>query len=277
MQQEKVTNLFRIGEFSKLGKTSIKTLRYYDECGILKPDKVDLFNNYRYYSTEQLFTLYKIQSLRSAGLTLSEIAEILSGADAETILKERRKELQTDLARIESRISVLDFLLTETSTEKNMYSAVIKEIPECIVFSKTGCVKQYADFMSLIPEIGAEVAAANPDLKCSVPDYCFIQYLDAGYQTENIRYEFCQAVETFGKETETIIFKRLPAATVVSILHKGPYEELGRAYAFIFDWIEKNGHSVCGMPRECYIDGIWNCETADDWLTELQIPVTRKS
>ena len=103
-----------------------------------------------------------------------------------------------------------------------------------------------------------------------------MQYPDKGYQTENVRYEFCQSVESFGVETETITFRKLPAATVVSILHKGRYDDLGRAYAFVFDWIEKNGYTVCGMPRECYIDGVWNCESENDWLTELQIPVGRE-
>ena len=272
-----MTNLFRIGEFSRLGKTSIKTLRYYDECGLLKPDKIDRFNSYRYYSTAQLFTLYRIQSLRAAGLSISEIADVLSGADEEFILRQKRNALLDDLAQIKRRIAAVDYLLAESGSEKkSMYSAVIKEIPECIVFAKTGCVKHYADFMTLIPEIGAEVAAANPNLKCTVPDYCFMQYIDKGYQTENVRYEFCQAVESFGVETETITFKKLPAATVVSILHKGHYDDLGRAYAFVFDWIEKNGYTVCGMPRECYIDGVWNCESESDWLTELQIPVKQE-
>ena len=155
-----MTNLFRIGEFSRLGKTSIKTLRYYDECGLLKPDKIDRFNSYRYYSTAQLFTLYRIKSLRAAGLSISEIADVLSGADEESILRQKRNALLDDLAQIKRRIAATDYLLAESGLEKKyMYSAVIKEIPECIVFAKTGCAKHYADFMTLIPEIGAEVAA----------------------------------------------------------------------------------------------------------------------
>ena len=272
-----MTNLFRIGEFSKLGKTSIKTLRYYDECGLLKPDKVDIFNNYRYYSTAQLSTLYKIQSLRSAGLSIAEISEINSGADASAILRRKHSELNSDLTHIQNRIFVVEYLLSGDVLEDKMsYSAVIKEIPECIVFSRIGCVKHYSDFMSVIPEIGAEVAAANPTLKCSVPDYCFTKYLDNGYHTENVRYEFCQAVESFGVDTETVKFKKLPAITVVSVLHKGSYDDLGRAYAFVFEWIEKNGYSVCDIPRECYIDGIWNSDSEDDWLTEIQIPVIQE-
>ncbi len=31
-----------------------------------------------------------------------------------------------------------------------------------------------------------------------------------------------------------------------------------------------------GEPREAYIDGIWNREKEEDWLTEIQIPVSAK-
>lgn len=42
--------MFRIGEFANLNKISIKTLRYYDELGLLKPMEVDWQTGYRYYS-----------------------------------------------------------------------------------------------------------------------------------------------------------------------------------------------------------------------------------
>ena len=56
--------LYRIGEFSKMSKTTIKTLRYYDEIGLLKPEETDKFAGYRLYTTDQLFKLHKIQSYR---------------------------------------------------------------------------------------------------------------------------------------------------------------------------------------------------------------------
>ena len=61
----------------------------------------------------------------------------------------------------------------------------------------------------------------------------------------------------------------------VSIMHKGDYAGLPKAYAYAFKWIEENGYQVLDNPRESYIDGIWNKESKDEWLTELQIPVTK--
>lgn len=51
---------------------------------------------------------------------------------------------------------------------------------------------------------------------------------------------------------------------------------LPKAYAFAFKWIEDNGYLVSDNPRESYIDGIWNQEAEENWLTELQILVVKK-
>ena len=37
--------------------------------------------------------------------------------------------------------------------------------------------------------------------------------------------------------------------------------------------LEEKGYIVSGLSRECYIDGIWNKESEEDWLTEIQLPV----
>ena len=45
--------MFKIGDFSKLSQVSIKTLRYYDEIGLLRPGEIDRFTGYRYYAAGQ--------------------------------------------------------------------------------------------------------------------------------------------------------------------------------------------------------------------------------
>ena len=46
--------MLKIGEFSRLSQVTVKTLRYYDEIGLLKPSEIDRFTDYRYYSLDQL-------------------------------------------------------------------------------------------------------------------------------------------------------------------------------------------------------------------------------
>ena len=83
--------MFRIGEFSKMTKTTIKTLRYYDEAQLLK--------------------LHRIQSLRQAGLSIEEIRQILSGKDAVPLLEKRRGELMSELTETQHQLSRIQFIL----------------------------------------------------------------------------------------------------------------------------------------------------------------------
>ena len=54
---------YKIGEFSKLVGISVKTLRYYDECGVLKPSKIDTFTGCRGVS----FRLFLTNRIRCRG------------------------------------------------------------------------------------------------------------------------------------------------------------------------------------------------------------------
>ncbi len=55
--------MLRIGLFSKLGKTTIQTLRHYDETGLLRPVFTDESTGYRFYDVSQLARLHEIVNL----------------------------------------------------------------------------------------------------------------------------------------------------------------------------------------------------------------------
>lgn len=63
--------------------------------------------------------------------------------------------------------------------------------------------------------------------------------------------------------------------TAACVLHKGPYEGFPKSYAAILKWVEENGFEIIDKPRESYIDGIWNKDFEEDWLTEIQFPVRK--
>lgn len=49
------------------------------------------------------------------------------------------------------------------------------------------------------------------------------------------------------------------------------------AYAAVIQFVENNGYRITGPFRESYIDGIWNKESEEEWLTEIQLPVEKIS
>ena len=238
--------MFRIGEFSKMSKTTIKTLRYYDEIGLLKPERTDKFTSHRFYSTEQLFLLHRIQELRQIGLSINEINMILSGHDCEPFLRKRKAELVSEIAEGQSQLSRLEFILQGENIMN--YSATIKELPKCIVYSKRLTIPNYDAYFEVIPEIGKTIEKKYPQLKCAVPEYCFVVYLDGEHKEKDINIEFCEAIDKVYPDFDDFKFKEIKAVTAVS-----------------------------DNPRESYIDGIWNKENESDWLTEIQIPVYKEA
>lgn len=263
-------SLLKIGEFSKLSLTTVKALRYYEKEGLLLPAFVDEWNGYRYYQTRQLETAARIKAYRQLDLSIEEIKAIFMGQDERAILTRKAHELRDLQDDIDVRLSVINHILEENDMK---YQVTEKEIGECIVYYAEKRLDNVADKMLFIPQSGAERAMLNPELKCAVPEYEFCEYLDEEYKETDVLIRHSQAVTAFGKENENIKFRTVPATKVLSIYHKGAYEQLGEAYAYIMRYAEENRYKVCGLARECYIDGIWNKESEEEWLTEIQLPV----
>src|SRR6266849_2891268 len=73
----RVRIVLKIGEFARVGQVSIATLRYYDQCGLLKPNALDPDTGYRYYSLDQLARLNRILALKDLGFPLEQVAHLL--------------------------------------------------------------------------------------------------------------------------------------------------------------------------------------------------------
>lgn len=262
--------MLKIGEFSKLSMLTIKTLRFYEREGLLVPAKVDEWTGYRFYETSQLETAARLKALRQLDFSVAEIKEFLNGVPLKDALAKKAEELRFKQADIARRLSVIKYL----SEDRNMkYQAVIKEIAETVVYSEERVLKNYGEVTDLILGSGTECLRLNPNIECVKPDYGFCEYLDGEHKETDIRTRYSQAVTKQGVGNERIKFRTLPATRAICIYHKGSYDSLGEAYSFIYEYAEKNGYTVTDFARECYIDGMWNKESPDEWLTEIQLPI----
>lgn len=269
--------MYRIGLFSKINRVSIKTLRYYDEVGLLKSVYVDEENGYRYYTSDQFPRLHQIIALRQIGFSIEEIQSILNSQNVEGIFWQRKAELNDEIEKSKQQMLKIEHYLDAMQKGFNMsYQVAIKDLPEVIVYSKYMTIPNYDYYFEVVPSIGEKVLEANPGIQCTVPPYCFIIYHDGEYRERDINVELCEAVTEWGNETEDIKFKKIDYVPEAACLyHKGPFRTLGSSYAYLFKWINDNGYTPCQPPRESYIDGIWNKDDENDWLTEIQVPVVK--
>ena len=75
-----------IAQVARMSKVTSRTLRHYDEIGLLKPVRVDQFTGYRYYSVAQLPRLNRILALKDLGFSLDQIAVVLQ-EEAHTVMR----------------------------------------------------------------------------------------------------------------------------------------------------------------------------------------------
>ena len=151
-----------------------------------------------------------------------------------------------------------------------------KVIPSYYIYYKDGMLKDYSEVSRFIQKAGMECLELNPEIKYVEPDYCFVNYLDGEYREKIIEIRYAQAVvknDKQFKENEYIKFMDLPETKWICIYHKGAYNTLGISYGKIIKYIEDNKLQIVECPRECYIDGIWNKENVEEWLTEIQVPI----
>ena len=266
--------MFKIGDFSKLSKVTIKALRYYEKEGLIIPAYIDEANGYRYYESNQLLEISRIISLRQIGLSIEEIKKLIKNEESlENILKIKKEEIENTINKYNYQLSKINYLLEEKAMKEEIFE---KTIPAYYVYYKEGVLKDYSEASEFIQKSGMECLELNPNIRCIEPDYCFVNYLDGEYKEKNIKVRYAQAVikeqEPF-KENDKIKFMNIPETKCICIYHKGSYDELGASYGKIMKYIEDNKLEIKDFPRECYIDGIWNKENIEDWLTEIQVPI----
>lgn len=101
----------KIGEFANICNTKISVLRHYDKQNLLKPEYIDRFTGYRYYSKEQISVFFRITALKKAGFSLSEIKEILARVhhDEEilALFDQKKSELHLMLSNLEEAKKIM--------------------------------------------------------------------------------------------------------------------------------------------------------------------------
>lgn len=101
--------MFTVKQLSKLAGVTPRTLRFYDEIGLLKPSQIGE-NGYRYYGEESLFRLQQILLYRELDMPLEQIKEIMGRPDfdVQTALKAHKQSLRRRIDRLERLIDTVD-------------------------------------------------------------------------------------------------------------------------------------------------------------------------
>ena len=266
----------KIGEFSKMMQVTVKTLRHYEQRGLLTPDEVDEWTGYRYYNIAQMQRLGTIRGLQRQGFSLEEIKGVLedgSHMPSIELLTQKIEETEQQLQMLMERRNQLLKWMDSHKQINTMEKFSTKPLPEIIVASHREIIPDYSALgMLCVTKIGPEMQRLG--CKCPPPGYCFTIEHQQEHHSENIDIEYCEQVEEMGEDSDIIQFKHLPAVEkALCMKHIGPYERFYESYTQAFSYMEEQGYKMAGHPRICYIDGAWNQDDPEQWLSIIQIPI----
>ncbi len=274
--------MFKIGDFARLTRLSVKTLRYYDEIGLLPAAQTDRWTGYRYYSAAQLPRLNRILALRDLGLSLDQIGVLLTtdlpAAEIQGMLRLKQAELQagvaegqTRLARVAARIAQIE----QEGTLMTAYEVIVKPVAAQRVAERHGVIPNEAavnaTFNRLFDEACAYVEQHGGRFTGPGIAVWYEEMVDG---MQNVPVAAAMPTDSPLPDSDGVTVHDLPAATMACAVHHGAFDGLGAAYDAITRWIAASGYRIAGPNREIYLEYDRTGNPAA-YVTEIQFPVTR--
>jgi effector-binding domain-containing protein len=269
--------MFKIGEFSRFSQVTVKTLRYYDRIGLLRPAEVDRFTGYRYYSASQLPRLNRILALKDLGLSLEQIGQLLKDDltpdQIRGMLRLKQVEIQEQLQNEQARLARVEQRLRRIEQEEAMptQEVVIKSVPAQSVASVRDTVsieglgQLFGEVFGYLGQRG--IGPAGPPVGI---------YHDQEFREEAVDVEIAVPVAGSVPEGERVKARELPGTEQMACLvHEGGYETVGGTYGQLMKWIEANGYRIAGPCREVYLQGPESGGDPSTYVTEIQFPVEK--
>lgn len=247
---------YRIGEFAALSGVSAKTLRFYDEIGLLHPASIDPRTRYRFYVPQQLEELASILALKEIGVPLAEVRNFTRKAGAGSSSGDRR-EMLGDLKR------TLELSIQTASQSLNWVNAALKELdgssrPIPVVVKR----RQPVLIASIRSRLGnyAEISRLEKELSDALPQH-------AVGELRGVLWHRC--ADSGALEGEAFVglkervaarslydLKQLPAATLACAYSDWDDDRSEQTYRAITRWMNIRGYRLAGPKREIYLDQV---------------------
>ncbi len=249
--------MLSIGEFSRVTQLTIKALRLYHEKGLLIPDRIDCDSKYRYYRSSAVEKAITIRRLKDMGFSLHEIKEIVQECSDDTqmaaFVEKKLQTIEDTLRQYQEMKQNLSFFLQRDKEEQlvhehtNPSPAVEKEIIP-------GMLAAGIRFKGKYHEVGDKFGTLFRAFGRYAGGKPFTLYYDGEYKEEGADIEACIQVKK-KIDIDGINCRELKGGNAVTLIHRGPYEELHRSYGKIYEYCREHNLKLLLPTREQYLRG----------------------
>ncbi len=287
---------FSIGQVAKLCNTPVKTLRYYDKIGLLKPESRDDVSNYRRYSKEQMNKLLVIRRMRALDFSINDIQNLMENTGLEFIeemMVAKREQLLEETKILKAKQQVIDSLLHRIRLGRNIIAnhpnpndshmdepdINVEYLPQSRMLYTRQIMKQYhnADisfvrWIDILERCTALGIAINSPIIVTFHGELLEQFL-----MNDCDVEFGVLIEKDSVVPETENVRTWGDTYAASIYHIGKYSEIVRSYITLIQWINQHDCKISGPPCEQFIISPLEVELSDEnrHIVQILIPIEK--
>ena len=267
-------NYFSTGEFAKLWNVNKKTLFYYDEIGLFKPEIVKE-NGYRYYSVYQLEVFDIIHTLRDLGVPLKQIKSFIDERNPKSVVK----FFEYKTGEIENEIKQL-------RRKQEIMSNKIKIIKEAEKIrdniDNLSIEEQDEEYLVLSKNIDKSKFPYDSEVYADHLNYCYNQDLYIGYPLGFIKtiddlysendYAYTYYYTKVNKNDGENIIKKPKGKYLVGYLN-GSYIDIPGLYKKMLDYVKTHNLELIGHSYEEELINLIAVKDMNDYIIKVSMQI----
>lgn len=285
---------YSIGEVAEMCSVSIKTLRYYDQIGLVIPEFRNEESKYRYYSKQQMIKLFIIRQLRKLGFAVKEIKELLEKLNVEEMeeaINNRLDAIDSEIKEMEIRRAIGENLRERLKRGGDILSRAdgifsdaymdamdniqLEKIDEGTLYYSREIMKNYCNSEVSLPQ-WISITDKCTDLglirKSPIIVTYYAQPLEQ-FLMKDTDVEFGVLVDGDKKGKD---FRKFGGFDAVTKIHVGKYSDAVNSHISMMQWINQNGYELAGPISEEFIVSPVDIDNEDEHITKIIMPVRKR-
>jgi DNA-binding transcriptional MerR regulator len=255
-------------QFADLCDTSKRTIHYYDEIGLLKPQK--LRGKQRLYTPSQVLVYQKIAFLKLMGLNLEDIKKQLHNNEFfKQFLKDREKELKAEMQKLQFNLNRIKEYQENLKKMNFIIQPQVKEMKSYILYAikRQG---RYVDIASYVRELAALINDKSFSLT-------YVTLFDEPYYSPH------NSSMTIGAIVKTKKIVQLKGVELIKVngykalvyKHIGPYSYLSYIWKVLEKYAKNNNLHVNKNIPDCefYLPVTQEEMKQENFVTEIHLPL----
>ena len=270
-------NKYSIGQMAKMFNLSVKTLRYYDDINLFKPQFVNEKTGYRYYTADQIEHLDTILFLKILGMPLKKIKKHLDNPvidDFLELLIEQQKQTEKQIEKLkdihkkfQTRIDAIEEIKRIEEFNKVIEKRIEKR--HIVLLKENFSLDTKLDL--LLKKLDRRINVTLPIIIGNV-----LVRMSQENMKKGIFNEYCSVGMLLeSTKIKLNLVEEIPESDFVCIWFKGTHDQAHIYYKILLDYINEHNYTISGNSIERTISNQFITKNTEYHITGIEIPIVK--